>query len=190
MIPRDTLKRLSNRVSEQLEDAKYTIVILEGFLLYHRPDVRSRLDGRLFVRLDHKEARRRRLTRPFYGAEAKEGEFWKTDHYFEKMVRRNYVEQHADLLEGGNVEGSVDMGVCGERGIAMQEAMNVEVGQMLDWAVDVMIGLLKAHSGQPLGQFVHCSVHLTWIADTETSQRGSLFTGPVLILQLGSSLLF
>lgn len=114
------------------------------YLLYHSPDVRDRLDGRLFVRLDHQEARRRRLTRPSYGSEAKEGEFWKTEDYFEKMVWRNYVEQYADLYEDGDVEGSVDEKMCDERGVAVQGAMNVEVGQTLDWAVNVVIGLLKA----------------------------------------------
>lgn len=65
---------------------------------------------------------------PSYGAEAKKDEFWKTEDYFEKMVWRNYVEQHADLFEDGNVEGEIDKKVCGEREIAVQEAMNVEMG--------------------------------------------------------------
>ena len=152
MVPKDTLKQLSDKVSEQLGDAKCTVVIIEGFLLYHLSDVRRRLDGKLFVRLDHQEARRRRLTRPSYGAEAKEGEFWKTEDYFEKMVWRNYVEQHADLFEDGNVEGSINRKVCSERGIALQEAMNVEMGETLSWAVDIVNGLLKLHNGPRLGK--------------------------------------
>ena len=151
MVPMDTLKQLSDKISEQLGDANHSIVIMEGFLLYHLPDIRRRLDGKLFVRLDRREARRRRLTRPFYGAEAKEGEFWKTEDYFEKMVWPNHVEQHADLFEDGNVEGSIDRKVCSERGIAMQETMNVEVSQTLSWAVDIVISLLKRHIGGPLG---------------------------------------
>ena len=147
MIPQDTLKQLSDKISVQLEYEKFSMVIMEWFLLYHLPDVRSRFDGKLFVRLDHQEARRRRLTRPSYGAEAKEGEFWKTEDYFEKMVWRNYVEQHADLFEDGNVEGSIDKKVCRERGIVLQEAMNVEVGQTLSWAVDNVIRLLKTYDG-------------------------------------------
>lgn len=63
MISKDTLKQLSDKISEQLGDVKYTVVVIEGFLLYHLSDVRRRLDGKLFVRLDHQEARRRRLTR-------------------------------------------------------------------------------------------------------------------------------
>lgn len=58
------------------------------------------------------------------------------------MVWRNYVEQHADLFEDGNVEGEIDKKVCSERGIAVQEAMNLEMGQTLKWAVDVVISLL------------------------------------------------
>lgn len=74
----------------------------------------------------------------------KEGEFWKTEEYFEKAVWRNYVKQHADLFEGGNVEGSsIDREACCERGIAVQEGMNVEVGQTVSWAVDVVIGLVE-----------------------------------------------
>ena len=103
------------------------------------------------MRLDHQEARRRRLTRPSYGTEAKEGEFWRTEDYFEKMVWRNYVEQHADLFADGDVEGSIDRKVYSERAIALQEAMNVEVGQTLSWAVDIMIGLSKAHQEPLLG---------------------------------------
>lgn len=86
------------------------------------------------------------MTRPSHSTEAEEGEFWKREYYFEKMVWPNYVEQHADLFEKANVEGSVEKKVCCERGIAVQGAINVEVGQTWSWAVDVVISLLKAHS--------------------------------------------
>lgn len=61
------------------------------------------------------------------------------------------MEQHADPFEDGNVECSIDGKMCSERGIALQEAMNVEVGQTLSWAADIVIGLLKAHKEPPLG---------------------------------------
>ena len=145
MVPQEALKQMRDKVSEQLKGAEYSIVIMEGFLLYHRSDVREMLDGRLFIRLDHQEARRRRLQRPNYGAEAKEGEFWKTEDYFEKIVWRNYVEQHADLFEDGNVEGSIDRKVSSDRGIAVQDGMNVEVEQCLSWAVDNVTSILKGY---------------------------------------------
>ncbi|MDI1493372.1 MAG: ribosylnicotinamide kinase [Ramalina farinacea] len=99
---------------------------MEAFPPYHPPVVRDILAGRLFVRLDHQEARRRRLTKPSYGAKAKSEEFWTMETYFEKLVWRNYVEQHA-TLENGDVEGIVDEEVC-----------------------DIVISLLKVRSGRPL----------------------------------------
>lgn len=146
MVEGLVLKNLQEKVDSQLGGCRYKLIILEGFLLYHRANVRERLDAKLSVRLDHAEARRRRLTRPSYGAEAKEGEFWKTEDYFEKMVWRNYAEQHADLFEEGNVEGNMDKKVCSERGISMQEAMNVEVEQTLRWAVDIVIALVGRYA--------------------------------------------
>ncbi len=74
------------------------MVIVEGFMLFNFAGIRERCDVRLFVRLSRGEARRRRMKRPGYGSEAKEGEFWKTEDYFEKMVWRNYVEQHGDFF--------------------------------------------------------------------------------------------
>lgn len=148
MVPQDTLKQMREKISKQLKGAKYSIVILEGFLLYNISDVLTRLDGKLFIRLDHQEARRRRMTRPTYGSEAQDGEFWKTEDYFEKIVWRNYVEQHAHLFENGNAEGRVDKKVCREKGIVLQEAMNMEIVQTLGWAVDVVISLLEANMGQ------------------------------------------
>lgn len=100
-------------------------------------------DGRLFLRLDHQEAKRRRLTRRNYGVEAKEGEFWKTEDYFETMVWRNYVERHADFFEDGNVEGCIDRKVCRSREIAVQDGTNVKTESCLNWAVDIVIDILK-----------------------------------------------
>lgn len=147
MAPQDTLEQMREKISKQLKGAKYSIVILEGFLLYHISDILTRLDGKLFIRLDHQEARRRRLTRPSYGSEAQDGEFWKTEDYFEKIVWRNYVEQHAHLFEDGNVEGSIDKKVCREKEIVVQESMNMEIVQTLAWAVGVVITLLEANIG-------------------------------------------
>ena len=83
--------------------------------------MREGLNGRLFLRLYHQEVRPRRMTRPCYGTEAKEGDSWRAEDYFEKMVWRNYVGQHADLFEDSNVDGSINEMVCGERGVRYHE---------------------------------------------------------------------
>ena len=62
----------ARRIFEDEVEGK-RLVIVEGFLLYNMPDIRKRLDTRLFVKLSHKEAKHRRTIRPHHGAEAKEG---------------------------------------------------------------------------------------------------------------------
>lgn len=39
MVSKDTIKQLSDRFAEQLEGAKHSVVIMEGFLLYHMQGV-------------------------------------------------------------------------------------------------------------------------------------------------------
>ncbi len=122
------------------------MVILEGFMLFNVAEIRERCDVRLFVRLSRGEARRRRMERPNYGSEAKEGEFWKTEDYFEKMVWRNYAEQHGGFFEEGDVEGKVDEGRCEQLGIAVQGGMDVAVQESLRWAVGAILEGLKGRS--------------------------------------------
>lgn len=43
-----------------------------------------------------------------------------------------YVKQHADLFQDGNFKGEIGKKVCNEGGIAVQEAVNVEMGQTLN----------------------------------------------------------
>lgn len=71
------------------------------------------------------------------------GEFWKTEGYFERIVWRNYVEQHGQFTEGGNVEGVVDSERCKQLGIVVQEGMDIEVQETSRWAVGALLEALK-----------------------------------------------
>lgn len=75
MVSENTTARPKETVTNKFHERRFSIIIIKGFLLYNIPAVRQRLNCKLFVRLDHKEARHRRMTRPLYGAAAKEGEF-------------------------------------------------------------------------------------------------------------------
>ncbi|KAJ5923269.1 nicotinamide riboside kinase 1 [Penicillium verhagenii] len=120
-----------------------TIVFVDGFLLYHEPSIRDRLDLRLFLRLSHETAKKRRFTRQGYGSEASHEEFWKTEDYFEKMVWRNYVEQHAQFFRGGDVEGIVDTQKCQTLGIEILPGLDRPLEDSLPWALDQVIEGLK-----------------------------------------------
>lgn len=84
------------------------LVIVDGFTLYNIEKIRRRLDIRLCIRLSYETAKRRRIRRQGYGLDAKPEEFRKTKEYFEKMVWRNYVAEHAALFKSGDVEGFPD----------------------------------------------------------------------------------
>lgn len=147
MVNRGLLEELKNKVAahsiQNGGEVATRMVIIEGFMLYNIPEIRDRLDCRLFVRLSHKEAKHRRMTRPQYGIEAKEGEFWKTEDYFEEMVWRNYVEQHSEFFEGGDVQGKVDEVRCKDLEVVVQDGIDVDVETTLRWAVDAILEAMR-----------------------------------------------
>lgn len=127
-------------INKKLAAASWTrVVIVEGFLLYHDPAVRERLDWKLFLRLSHDTAKSRRFSRQGYGAEAKPREFWKTEDYFEKMVWPNYVTAHAPFFENGDVEGIPNQEECGKVGIIIQKDLDSVLIENLIWVVYWMI---------------------------------------------------
>ena len=144
LVPAGLLAKLSEKVRSSGRNFKsLRFVIVDGLMLYNIEAVRSRLDVRLLIRLSHDEAKRRRMTRQNYGASAKPEEFWKTEDYFEKMVWRNYVAEHASFFEDQDVEGIADGKICATAGIEVQPELNIDVGTTLSWATDVILDSLK-----------------------------------------------
>ncbi|KAI9789932.1 MAG: ribosylnicotinamide kinase [Peltula sp. TS41687] len=124
------------------------IVIVDGFLLFINEAVREKFDARLLLRLKHETAKERRTTRPGYGKEAKPDEFWKTEDYFEKMVWRNYVSQHSDPFENGEVEGKPNKQRCAQAGIVVQEGLDASVEEALSWATNAIFKALLERVGR------------------------------------------
>ena len=139
-VPTRLLDELKLEVQQSGFDGQSTrLVFVDGFLLYQNPEIRKRLDLLLFFRLSRGVAKKRRFTRPGYGPDAKPGEFWKTEDYFEKMVWRSYSEQHSFLFEDGDVEGEVDKKACKEAGIAVKPGLDIPVDESLVWATHQII---------------------------------------------------
>ena len=108
--------------------------IVSGFLLYHDPDTREILDIKLFLRAKEEAARTKRFKKPAYDAEGAEYNFWRTQHYFEKIVWPNYVHEHRPLFENGNVEGRPLFDLCDKLDIIMQPQLDMTAEHMLRWA--------------------------------------------------------
>lgn len=108
-VPERLVESLKAEIGRSRLDLSETkLVILEGFLLFHNLEIGKRLDLKFLCRLSHDVAKRRRFNRQGYGLEAKPGELWKTEDYFEKMVWRFYRELHALTFRDRDVEGEVN----------------------------------------------------------------------------------
>jgi nicotinamide/nicotinate riboside kinase len=133
-VPNHLIRDVKSEISRPgLDLGETKFVILDGFLLFHNPEVRKRLDLRMFFRLSHDVAKERRFSRQGYGIEAQPDEFWKTENYFETMVWRCYNEQHAFMFHGGDVEGDVDEQACSDAGIKVMPGMNRSIENGLRW---------------------------------------------------------
>jgi nicotinamide/nicotinate riboside kinase len=142
------LKELVDNLREQvtkanLDFSSIKLVFVDGFLLNQNRTMRERLDVKLFFGLSYKITKDRRFTRQGYGSEAKPDEFWKTEDYFEKMVWRCYVEQHAFMFERGDMEGKVDEVVCEWADIKMLPGLNRPIEQSLVWILQHIIPALS-----------------------------------------------
>ena len=118
---------------------KRKLVLVDGFLRYHDTDVRREMDTMLFLRGSKEVVLRRRMGRPGYGAEAKQGEFWRTKEYFEECVWENYAREHGWLFDGRDVEGSPDWGVCETAGIKMSPGKDMTVEEGLRWVLGILV---------------------------------------------------
>lgn len=108
--------------------------------------IQSNLDLKLFVRASYAKAKARREARDGYVTI--EG-FW-TDPpgYVDKIVWPNYVEEHAWMFEGGDVEGMFKADALHQEGIKAFEGANVDsdMEEVLGWMVNVVIEELRNHS--------------------------------------------
>ena len=120
------------------------LVFVDGYLLYNNPTIRQMLDVKLFFRLSHKVAKERRFTRQGYGPEAKEGEFWKTEDYFEKMVWSSYQEQHGFMFADGDIEGEINEETCKKAELRFKPGMNGSVEEGVVWSVSQITDGLRA----------------------------------------------
>lgn len=122
-------------------DAYKTIIVVDGFLLYHDSDLRDRFDIKLLLRTTKEEAKQRRLGR--YGEkEVPEDseEFWKTTPYFHNCVWRNYAKEHAFLFAHGDVEADLDRpaDIAGFR-IWVQPVPDGSFEETQSWAIETLL---------------------------------------------------
>lgn len=152
-VPDDVISQQKSRVQEWLSapegqkvfSSGLSLCVLDGFLLYTPAlsSIMSRLDIKLFLLVSRAKATQRREARDGYVT--LEG-FWKDPPgYVDKIVWPNYVESHAWLFEGGDVEGRLKDDVLEKEGIKAQvgKGLDVDMSTTLDWAVSTVISELE-----------------------------------------------
>jgi nicotinamide/nicotinate riboside kinase len=117
---------------------KPRLVILEGFLLYHDPKIRKRLNLMLFLRLSKATAKARRLAKPGWGKDATPDMYWATEQYFEASVWKNYVQEHAWLFVNGDVEGEPLQQVVARERIEATPVLDWSLQETAEWAVGIL----------------------------------------------------
>ncbi|KND92625.1 Nicotinamide riboside kinase [Tolypocladium ophioglossoides CBS 100239] len=147
-VPASTTTGLRSKVAAALPPShplhsggKLRLCLLDGFLLY-APSVAAvqpSLDVKLFLRGSYARAKARREARDGYVTF--EG-FW-TDPpgYVDKVVWPNYVDEHAWMFEGGDVEGDFRKDVLQREGIKVLEGapVDADMEETLGWMVDAIL---------------------------------------------------
>ncbi|KAK3713769.1 ribosylnicotinamide kinase [Vermiconidia calcicola] len=125
------------------------IAIIDGFLLYSEEmkAIRDLIDVKLFLRTNYASAKARRERRTGYVT--LEG-FWEDPPgYVDKIVRPNYVKDHAFLFKDGNVEGELQHDVVDNLDIKpMPVGAQEDMTAMLRWAYAVVDDALEPKNRQ------------------------------------------
>ncbi|KAG5920788.1 hypothetical protein E4U42_006069 [Claviceps africana] len=154
-VPETLIAALRSKVHQALpathplRTGTLRLCILDGFLLYapSMAAIHPHLDVKFFVRTSRARAKARREARDGYVTV--EG-FW-TDPpgYVDRIVWPNYVEGHAWMFEGGDVEGSYDERVLRREGIEVVRGVGVDcdLDVVLPWMVDALMDEVEKHGG-------------------------------------------
>ncbi|KAJ3543365.1 hypothetical protein NM208_g3623 [Fusarium decemcellulare] len=121
------------------------LCLLDGFLLYapSMAAIQSHLDIKLFLRTTYTKAKARREARDGYVT--LEGFWADPPGYVDKIVWPNYVEQHAWMFEGGDVEAEFKTDVLDKKGIKVQKDVGADgdIEKTFEWTVDTILEELK-----------------------------------------------
>ncbi|KAK4087803.1 nicotinamide riboside kinase [Purpureocillium lilacinum] len=121
------------------------LCLLDGFLLYgpSMAALRSSFDVKLFLRASYARAKARREARDGYVT--LEGFWADPPGYVDDIVWPNYVEEHAWMFEGGDVEGRFRDEVLRAEGIRVLEGapVDADMERLLEWMVDLILEELR-----------------------------------------------
>ncbi|KAL6855708.1 P-loop containing nucleoside triphosphate hydrolase protein [Trichoderma novae-zelandiae] len=130
------------------QETTFRVCILDGFLLYPPPmsAIHPHLDVKIFLRASYAQAKARREARDGYVT--LEGFWADPPGYVDKIVWPNYVEAHAWMFEGGDVEGKFKADVLERERIRVPEGepLDGDMEAILPWMVDLLLEELNKYA--------------------------------------------
>ncbi len=112
-------------------DGKRKVCIIDGFLLYHDPQIIPRLQLRILLRADYQTLKARRNARSGYVT--LEG-FWKDPpNYFEDIVWPEYLAHHSHLFQDKQQQQLAD-----EYTDVIHLAKGWSMTELVSWAVEII----------------------------------------------------
>ncbi|CAL9727910.1 nicotinamide riboside kinase [Monosporozyma unispora] len=121
-------------------DSNLKIVIVDGFMMFNDPEVRSKLDIKILIRAPYEQLKQRRAARLGYQTL---DSFWvDPPYYFDEFVYKSYAETHGPLFINNDVEGHLDPVKASD----IQDFMNsdeVAIEQTLQWVCNIIVNSCK-----------------------------------------------
>ncbi|KAL8708780.1 MAG: hypothetical protein Q9225_007552 [Loekoesia sp. 1 TL-2023] len=116
-----------------------SVGIVDGFLLYHSETIRNLIDIKMLLRASKEASKSRRFERLHHDGLGSDQEShpWDTTEYFDRVIWRNYADEHAVLFEDRDVEGRPELTICEGVDILVQPNLDMGVEEVLQWVVEV-----------------------------------------------------
>ncbi|KAL9610844.1 MAG: hypothetical protein Q9167_004484 [Letrouitia subvulpina] len=141
----DVKAQISSEAIEQLQAVMASmgflndgrpVGIVDGFLLYHDPRLRDLLDVKILLRCSSDKSDERRAGKSDYQGPDAEKDIWR--EHLDKILQRNFIQEHEVLFQNGDVEGSPIEDICEGIGIAVQPRLDFGLEEALRWVVDTI----------------------------------------------------
>lgn len=130
-LERSFLENLKQKYAKYIDSGDLKIVLVDGFMIYHDPELSSKFDLKILVRAPYSTLKKRRAARSGYQTL---DSFWvDPPFYFDEFVYKSYAKAHSFLFNGSDVEGTIkdDTDIC-----VLDNDEGTDIKESLLWIYD------------------------------------------------------
>lgn len=140
-LTEDEFQYFKEKINKKLLlDTSINIVFVDGFMLYHDPQICNLFDIRLFFRASFETLKSRRESRGGYNTV--DGFWVDPPGYFTDLVWPEYVKSHKYLFENENVNGCLNAYAKQDLQICDLQNENLGLFELIDWSLQRILDIL------------------------------------------------